>query len=77
MKEPLCAACLLHGRGATPAVAFTRARDWRVKEFVPGAVYPLCQGCFNKRYEMSGPDPLGMPWEEGLAEWQILQIHES
>jgi len=78
MKEPLCAPCLNNGRGAMPAVAFTRTRDWRFGKFVPAEVYPLCQNCFNKRWEMTGgPDPAALSWEEGLAEWQILQVQES
>lgn len=78
MTEPMCAACFDNGRGLVPAAAFTRTRDWVTKEFVPGRLYPLCRECFDRRWEMTGgPDPLAMSWEEGLAEWQILQVQES
>jgi hypothetical protein len=77
MSMPLCAVCLCRAM-STPASLFSREKEYRNGEFIPGKIEPLCTYCQNRRLEMKGrPDLCEVPWEEGLAEWQIWQIHES
>jgi hypothetical protein len=80
VTAPLCAACLLHGRGVEPAAEFVRDREWdsTAQGFAEAGVRPLCRACFDRRWEMVQGSNMGqIPWDDGMKEWELQRVHES